>query len=74
MIIVKSIFSAILNKPEAWEWNIARFEAQDRIHLPQKGACVFTGSSSITFWGTLEQDMAPLPVINRGFGGPKSTM
>ena len=32
---------------------------------------VFTGSSSITFWETLEQDMAPLPVINRGLGGSK---
>jgi hypothetical protein len=32
---------------------------------------VFTGSSSITFWSTLEQDMNPLPVINRGFGGSR---
>jgi lysophospholipase L1-like esterase len=30
---------------------------------------VFTGSSSIRFWSTLAADMAPLPVVNRGFGG-----
>jgi lysophospholipase L1-like esterase len=30
---------------------------------------VFTGSSSINFWETLAEDMAPLNVINRGFGG-----
>jgi lysophospholipase L1-like esterase len=30
---------------------------------------VFTGSSSITYWASLEADMAPLRVVNRGFGG-----
>ncbi len=30
---------------------------------------VFTGSSSITYWSSLETDMAPLRVVNRGFGG-----
>ena len=54
-----------------WEWTIARFEAQDRLRPPPAGAIVFTGSSSITFWKTLAEDMAPLPVINRGFGGSK---
>ena len=39
------------------------------VQPPPPDAIVFTGSSSITFWSTLEQDMAPLPVINRGFGG-----
>ena len=28
-----------------------------------------TGSSSIRLWDTLESDMAPLRVLNRGFGG-----
>ena len=27
------------------------------------------GSSSIRFWDTLEADMAPLPAVERGFGG-----
>ena len=54
-----------------WEWTISRFESQDRLHPPLPGAIVFTGSSSITFWKTLEQDMAPLRAINRGFGGSK---
>jgi lysophospholipase L1-like esterase len=48
-----------------------RFEALDRRNPPQPGCIVFTGSSSITFWDTLAQDMAPLPVLNRGFGGSK---
>jgi lysophospholipase L1-like esterase len=69
--IISMIPSSLSDKPDAWEWSISRFEAQDRVSPPPKGAIVFTGSSSITFWKTLEQDMAPLPVINRGFGGSK---
>jgi lysophospholipase L1-like esterase len=57
--------------PDFWESTIADFEAQDRRAPPPAGAFVFTGSSSITWWTSLEQDMAPMPVINRGFGGSK---
>lgn len=45
------------------------FAAQDRAAPPTPCKIVFTGSSSIRFWTTLGQDMAPMPVINRGFGG-----
>jgi lysophospholipase L1-like esterase len=57
--------------PDAWEASIRRFEAQDRLTQVRAGAIVFTGSSSFTFWSTLEQDMAPLRVLNRGFGGSR---
>ena len=30
---------------------------------------VFTGSSSVRMWDTLEQDFPEVPVLNRGFGG-----
>ncbi|WP_313999604.1 GDSL-type esterase/lipase family protein [uncultured Paenibacillus sp.] len=33
------------------------------------GVVVFTGSSSIAAWTTLAADMAPLKVVNHGFGG-----
>jgi lysophospholipase L1-like esterase len=52
-----------------WESSIRKFEAEDRIHPPHQGAILFVGSSSINFWHTLSADMAPLDVINRGFGG-----
>ena len=39
--------------------------------LPRLDAILFTGSSSITLWASLAQDMAPLPVLNRGFGGSR---
>jgi lysophospholipase L1-like esterase len=56
-------------RPDAWEASIKTFEARDRLDPPPAGAVVFTGSSSFTFWTSLQADMAPLPVINRGFGG-----
>jgi lysophospholipase L1-like esterase len=41
--------------------------------MPPRGGFVFVGSSSIRFWDTLAEDMAPLPVIRRGFGGAHMT-
>jgi lysophospholipase L1-like esterase len=55
--------------PTIWEFEIRRFEAEDRRQPPPPGCIVFAGSSSIRFWSTLARDMAPLPVLNRGFGG-----
>jgi lysophospholipase L1-like esterase len=52
-----------------WEDAIVAFEEQDREAPPAPGAIVFTGSSSIRMWKTLEDDMAPRAVLNRGFGG-----
>lgn len=57
--------------PAVWEGQIRRFERSDREAPPTGGGVVFTGSSSIRAWGSLERDLAPLPAINRGFGGAK---
>jgi len=58
-----------INSQRVWEPQIASYERADRKHPPPRGAIVFTGSSTIRLWRTLARDMAPLPVINRGFGG-----
>jgi lysophospholipase L1-like esterase len=55
--------------PDAWRKSIHRFETDDKVNPPAPGGIVFVGSSSFTFWSTMAQDLAPLPVINRGFGG-----
>ena len=55
--------------PAFFEDEIAAFEAADREHPPPARPIVFVGSSSIRLWGSLGEDMAPLPVIDRGFGG-----
>jgi len=59
--------------PQVWEKAIRAFEAADQRAAPPEHPIVFTGSSSIRFWETLAQDMAPLPVLNRGFGGSQIT-
>ena len=55
--------------PTMWEGAIRKFEKADRRSPAPKGIIVFTGSSSIRYWKSLKEDMAPLPVLNRGFGG-----
>lgn len=54
---------------EIWESRIEEYEAADLDDPPVPGSIVFTGSSSILRWETLEEDLAPMPVVNRGFGG-----
>ncbi|MBN1192684.1 MAG: hypothetical protein JXA36_03190 [Coriobacteriia bacterium] len=58
-----------LGLPNAWEHSVRRLERLDRENLPEPGAIVFIGSSSFTLWSSLENDMLPLRVLNRGFGG-----
>lgn len=49
---------------------IARFVEADRVAPPAACQVLFVGSSSIVKWkDRLSADMAPMPVINRGFGG-----
>lgn len=57
--------------PTRWEDDIAAFEAEDAATAPPENALLFIGSSSIRLWSTLKEDMAPMPVIQRGFGGSK---
>jgi len=57
--------------PARWAQAVARFEERDREAPPPPGGVVFVGSSSIVLWRSLTQDMAPLPVIQRGFGGSR---
>lgn len=52
-----------------FEGEIAAFEEQDRTNSTPLGRVLFIGSSSIRRWGTLERDMQPIEVLNRGFGG-----
>jgi lysophospholipase L1-like esterase len=55
--------------PKRFEKDIQRLEAEDK-YPPHQGAIVFVGSSSIRGWHkTIKNDLAPLTVIPRGFGG-----
>lgn len=54
--------------PLRWRDAIAAFASDPP---PAARPVVFVGSSSIRGWRTLAADMAPLPVLNRGFGGSR---
>ena len=56
-------------KDNTFRDEINEFKKLDAINPPEKGMILFTGSSSIRFWDSLEKDMEPLEVLNRGFGG-----
>ncbi len=65
-----NLFAQDLPDPARFEAEIARFEAQDKVNPPPRGAIVLTGSSSITRWNDRSvRDLAPLTVVPRGFGG-----
>ncbi len=57
--------------PDHWSGEIAEFTRQDISKQPPKGALLFVGGSDLRQWENLSQDMAPLKVINRGFGGAR---
>jgi lysophospholipase L1-like esterase len=55
--------------PAFFASEIDAFVEADRANPPAPGQIVFVGSSSIRFWSTLAEDMAPLATVRRGFGG-----
>lgn len=55
----------------AWENEIQKFEQLDQDEEYPENSILFTGSSSIRLWKTLARDLAPYPVIQRGFGGSR---
>ena len=57
------------NRLDGFDEDIDKFLDQDRLDPPPENAFLFIGSSSIRLWKTLEEDMKPLKIINRGFGG-----
>ncbi len=54
-----------------WEDDVAALEERDRRETDPDDAILFLGSSSIRLWDTIARDMAPYPVIQRGYGGAK---
>lgn len=54
---------------ERWEGEIAALESLDAAEPDPEGAVLLLGSSSIVMWESAAADLAPYPVIRRGFGG-----
>ena len=70
LVLSLQVHAQRLPDPTRLEYEIRRFEQQDRLNPPPEGAVVLTGSSSIARWNDqAETALAPLTVIPRGFGG-----
>jgi lysophospholipase L1-like esterase len=48
------------------------FAAADRANPPRTGEILLVGSSVFRRWKTVAEQMAPLPVLNRAFGGSRT--
>lgn len=70
-----NLFSGMIRSafgdPNAWESSILQFEKEERNSPSITNGILFIGSSTFTLWKTLEKDMTPLKVVNRGFGGSR---
>jgi len=58
--------------PRRFESAIAAFLKADQTNPPPKRAILFIGSSIFRLWTKLPEQMAPLPVFNRAFGGSRT--
>ena len=54
-----------------WSHDIEALEQRDVHQRDPKDAILFIGSSSIRRWNSIETDMAPYQVVQRGYGGAK---
>lgn len=57
---------------ERFEPEFKAFASADRASPPAKGKILFVGSSIFRKWTTVTEQMAPLPVLNRAFGGSQT--
>lgn len=74
-LLILSSFSDQKKKEQAvnkYENDIAAFERLDKIEKYADNSVLFVGSSSIRLWSTIAEDVAPYPVIQRGFGGSRT--
>jgi len=58
--------------PERYRAAIEAFLENDKTNPPPANGILFIGSSIFRQWKTLAEQMAPLPVFNRAFGGSQT--
>jgi hypothetical protein len=59
--------------PTRYQAEIDAFLESDKVSPPSRQAILFIGSSIFRQWDGLKQQMAPLPVFNRAFGGSRTS-
>ena len=70
LLAANAVYAAEYADPERFRGAIDAFQAAEAESVPARGAVVATGSSSMRGWhGRIADDLAPLTIIPRGFGG-----
>jgi len=54
-----------------WENDIALFDSLNQVEYADAATLLVTGSSSIRLWDSIDTDLAPYKVMQRGYGGAK---
>ncbi len=72
LLIALPLAAALHAQPQRFAKAIETFLEHDKAAPPEKGKILFTGSSIFRQWESLAEDMAPLPVFNRAFGGSRT--
>lgn len=54
-----------------WEETIAVFDSLNQVEASDAGTLLVTGSSSIRLWDSIQTDLAPYQVMQRGYGGAR---
>jgi lysophospholipase L1-like esterase len=75
ILVLPWLASAADEAAQRWEQYEPAFRAfaeADRANPPAKGGILFVGSSIFRQWTTVAEQMAPLPVLNRAFGGSRT--
>lgn len=62
-----------LTQQQKWEQKVQNYERQDKATPPGSHIILFTGSSTIENWKTLQQDFPGKKVLNRGISGTKTS-
>ncbi len=77
LLMLGPVLARAQNENEAQRWS--RFEPEfkafaeaDRVKAPTPGGILFVGSSIFREWTKVSEQMAPLPVLNRAFGGSRT--
>ncbi|WEK37692.1 MAG: SGNH/GDSL hydrolase family protein [Candidatus Pseudobacter hemicellulosilyticus] len=65
--------AANLSQQQKWEQKVRNYERQDSLNPPGKKIILFTGSSTIENWKSLQQDFPGRNVLNRGISGTKTS-